>query len=159
MSERSQLNRIKWRQPTEDEKKRLAYADSRNKVASYILLGVLIIMIVIPLIYIKDIIFMMNNNAVGLILAGAFYLFLMIFLILRIHLVSKYQVADVIVDEIVVSTSSESGCAVTATVSQGDVLLTGVGIAMKENPEEGSPALLYIENNDTWSVGIVEAKT
>ena len=155
MSDRKQLEKITWREPTEDDKARLAYAGRRNKAASFVLLGVVILLAAVPLIRLKDMIFMFQNNTIGFVIAGVLYAGLIVFLILRIHLTTKYRVADVVVDEIVLNSSNDNGNYCTATVSQGDVVLTGITIAMKKHPEAGSSVLLYIENNDTWSVGIV----
>ena len=155
MSDRKLLKKITWREPTAEEKERLAYAGRRNKVASFVLLGVVILMIVVPLFYIKPLLAMIVNNTVGFVIAGILYAGLMAFLCMRIHLVSKFKVADVVVDEIVLNSSTDNGNYCTATVSQGEVVLTGVTIAMKKHPEKGAAVLLYIENGDTWSVGIV----
>lgn len=155
MSDRKQLERLTWRKPTEDEKKRLAYAGRCNKTASFVLLGVVILLIIFPLIRIKDLISMFQNNTLGFVIAGILFVGLIVFLISRIHLVSKFKVADVVVDEIVLNSSTDNGNYCTATVSQGEVVLTGVTIAMKKHPEKGESVLLYIENNDTWSVGIL----
>ena len=155
MSDRKLLDKITWREPTDEDKKRLAFAGRRNKVASFVLLGVVILLILAPLFYIKGLINMFHNNTVGCVIAGILYIGLIVFLCFRIHLVTKYKVADVVVDEIVLNSSTDNGNYCTATVSQGDVILTGVTIAMKEHPKAGSTVLLYIENNDTWAVGIV----
>ena len=155
MSDRKLLKKITWREPTAEEKERLAYAGRRNKVASFVLLGVVILMIVVPLFYIKPLLAMIVNNTVGFVIAGILYAGLMAFLCMRIHLVSKFKVADVVVDEIVLNSSTDNGNYCTATVSQGEVVLTGVTIAMEKHPEKGESVLLYIENGDTWSVGIV----
>ena len=155
MSDRKLIKKFDWREPTEEEKKRLQYAKRRSKVASYVLLGVVLLMLAAPLIYIKDVIYMFQNNTLGAVIAGVLFVGLIVFIVLRIHLVSKYKVTDVVVDEIVTNSSTDNGNYVTATVSQGDVVMTGVTIAMKEDPEVGSSALLCMENNDTWTVGIV----
>ena len=155
MSDRKQLERLTWREPTDEEKDRLAYAGRRNKATSFVLLGVVILLIALPLIRIKDVISMFQTNLVGFVIAAVLFAGLILFLILRIHLTTKYKVADVIVDEIVLNSSTDNGNYCTATVSQGDVVLTGVTIAMKEHPEAGTAVLLYMENNDTWTVGIV----
>lgn len=155
MSDRKLIKKFDWREPTEEEKKRLQYAKRRSKVASYVLLGVVLLMLAAPLIYIKDVIYMFQNNTLGAVIAGVLFVGLIVFIVLRIHLVSKYKVTDVVVDEIVTNSSTDNGNYVTATVSQGDVVMTGVTIAMKEHPEVGSKVLLYIESNDIWSVGIV----
>ena len=155
MSDRKLFEKITWREPTEDEKERLAYAGRRNKTASFVLLGIVILLIIFPLIRIKDVISMFQNNTVGFVIAGILFAGLIVFLISRIHLVSKFKVADVVVDKIVLNSSTDNGNYCTATVSQGDVVLTGITIAMKKHPEKGTKVLLYIENNDTWSVGIV----
>lgn len=155
MSDRKQLERLTWRKPTEDEKGRLAYAGRRNKTASFVLLGVVILLALFPLFRIKDLISMFQNNTLGFVIAGILFAGLIVFLISKIHFVSKFKVADVVVDEIVLNSSTDNGNYCTATVSQGDVVLTGITIAMKKHPEKGTKVLLYIENNDTWSVGIV----
>lgn len=155
MSDRKLIKKFDWREPTEEEKKRLQYAKRRSKVASYVLFGVVLLMLAAPLICIKDVIYMFQNNTLGAVIAGVLFVGLIVFIVLRIHLVSKYKVTDVVVDEIVTNSSTDNGNYVTATVSQGDVVMTGVTIAMKEHPEVGSKVLLYIENNDIWSVGIV----
>ena len=155
MSDGKLLEKIAWREPTAEEKERLAYARRRNKVASFVLLGVVILMIVVPLFYIKPLLAMFVNNTVGFVIAGILYAGLIAFLCMRIHLVSKFKVADVVVDEIVLNSSTDNGNYCTATVSLGEVVLTGVTIAMKKHPEKGAAVLLYIENDDTWSVGIV----
>jgi len=155
MSDRKQLEKLTWREPTDEEKERLGYAKRRNKVASFVLLGVVILLVLIPLIRIQDVIGMFKNNTAGCVIAGVLYAGLIIFLIMRIHLTTKYKVADVVVDKIVLNSSTDNGNYCTATVSQGDVVLTGITIAMKQHPEPGSTVLLYIENNDTWTVGIV----
>lgn len=154
MSDRKLLKQFSWRTPTDEEKERLAYAGKRSRIASYVLLGVVIILVIIPLIYFNDLILVFQNNIIGAVPGTVIYAGMLIFLILRIHLVSKFKVTDVVVDEIVRS-NTDNGNYVTATVSQGDAVLTGVTIAMKKHPEAGSKVLLYIENNDTWSVGIV----
>ena len=155
MSDRKQFERLTWREPTDEEKERLAYAVRRNKAASFVLLGVVILLIAVPLIRIKDVISMFQTNLVGFVIAAVMLVCLILFLILRIHLTTKYKVADVVVDEIVLNSGTDNGNYCTATVSQGDVVLTGVTIAMKKHPEAGSDALLYIENGDTWTIGIV----
>ena len=155
MSDRKLLDGFKWREPSEEEKKRLAFAKSRNKAASYVLLGVVILMIVVPAAYINDVISMFRNNSAGAVISGILFVAMIVFLISRIHLVTKYKVADVVVDEIVKNSSTDNGNYVTATVTQGKAVLTGVTVAMKEDPEVGSSALLCMENNDTWTVGIV----
>ena len=155
MSDRKQLERLTWREPTEDEKGRLAYAGRRNKTASFVLLGVVILLALFPLFRIKDLISMFQNNTLGFVIAGILFAGLIVFLISKIHFVSKFKVADVVVDEIVLNSSTDNGNYCTATVSQGDVVLTGITIAMKKHPEAGTKVLLYIENNDTWSVGVV----
>ena len=155
MGDRKILNQFSWRTPTDEEKERLSFAEKRSKVASFVLLGVVIVMLVIPFIYYEQVIFMVQNNIVGAVAAAVLYLAMMIFIILRIHLVSRYKVTDVVVDEIVTNSSTDNGNYVTVTVSQGNAVITGVTIAMKDHPEAGAKVLLYMENNDTWSVGIV----
>ena len=155
MSDRKLLEKITWREPTAEEKERLAYAGRRNKIASFVLLGIVILLIVVPLFYIKTLCAMFLNNTVGFVIAGVLYVGLVAFLCMRIHPVSKFKVADVVVDEIVLNSGTDNGNYCTATVSQGETVVTGVTIAMKKHPEKGAAVLLYIENGDTWSAGIV----
>ncbi len=152
---RNMYDKIEWREPDEEDMKRIRRAIVKNKVESYILLGVLGIMLVAALVRIRALIDMFRNHPVNGILGAAIAIPFVIFIVRRIHLFSRYKIAEVTVEEIVLSTSSESSVAATATVSQGDITLSGINIFSKRYPEVGSKVLLFIENDDSWTAGII----
>lgn len=152
---RSMYDKIEWREPDDEDMKRIRRAIVKNKVESFILLGVLGIMLAAALVNIKNLIYMFRHNTLGGIIGAAIAIPFVIFVVRRIHLFSRYKVAEVTVEEIVMSTSSESSVMATATVSQGDLRLSGVNIFSKYHPEVGSKVLLFIENDDSWTAGII----
>ncbi|MBO7424112.1 MAG: hypothetical protein J6U23_00405 [Clostridiales bacterium] len=152
---RSLYDKIEWRDPDENDMKRIRRAMTKNKVESFVLLGVLGIMLAAFLINIRGLIHMVRHNTLGFIIGAAVTILFVIFVVRRIHLFSRYKVAEVTVEEIVMSRSSETSIMATATVSQGDINLSGVNIFSKSYPEVGSEVLLFIENDDSWTAGII----
>lgn len=152
---RSLYDKIEWRDPDENDMKRIRRAMTKNKVESFVLLGVLGIMLAAFLINIRGLIHMVRHNTLGFTIGAAVTILFVIFVVRRIHLFSRYKVAEVTVEEIVMSRSSETSIMATATVSQGDINLSGVNIFSKSYPEVGSKVLLFIENDDSWTAGII----
>ena len=146
---------IKWREPNEEEKVKLAPVRRKNRISAIILI---VIFLVVLTICVSLIVGPIRNSSSALpliIVTALFGIGFLLFIIRRIHILSKYEVADVILEEIVRSESSVASVLETATVSQGDVTVTGVHIYCSENPPVGSKVLLFIENKDSWSSGII----
>ena len=152
---RNMYDKIEWREPSDEDMKRIRRAIVKNKVESFILLGVLCIFLLVFLVNIRDFIAMACNNIPGVIICTVVLIPFLIFILRRIHLFSHYKVADVTVEEIVLSRSSETSIWATATISQGSTVLRDVNIFSKGHPEAGSQVLLFIENDDSWTVGII----
>lgn len=151
----SLYDNIEWREPDDEDMKRIRRAIVKNKVESFVLLGVLGIMLVAALVNIRDLIHLFRYNTLNGVIGAAIIVPFLIFIVRRIHLFSQYKVADVTVEEIVMSTSSESSVMATATISQGNIRLSGINIFSKRYPEVGSKVLLFIENDDSWTAGII----
>lgn len=155
MSEKQRFDGIKWRVATEEDLEKLQSVKSHSLAASIFFVGAIVFLAICAGIIIKgQLDHSMKNWPIALItfLIAAGFAF---FLIRRIHFSQKFECADVVVIEIVKTQSSESGLSFTATVAQDDVVVKNVNINRKTHPEIGEQVLLYIENKDTWSAGIV----
>ena len=153
MSGMGQYQEINWRTPNEGDLKKLASVKKSNKVAAFIITAIVIVLLCVAGVIFRNAL-ISNSGYIGYILPIVIIIFAII-LATKIHFVPKYEVADVIVEEIIMDRSFDTGNIYTANVSQGDVLVERVNIYSKKNPEIGSTVLMYMENKDSMSVGII----
>ncbi len=149
------IKEVEWRDPNEEDIKKLSRIKKWNIIYSCIFLFWILVMICAGVSIICKYISGEKMEPTSIIIGGIIGTIFLIFLIRRIHFKPQFKVADVIVEEIVRNNSTETGNMYTAIVSQGDVKLDGINIHTKNHPDIGEKVLLYIANNDDWSVGIV----
>ena len=152
MKDENNYNQIKWRDVNDSDSVKLKSVKSGNMIRDFILIGVIAFILYCVSQLIKG---WINNSwiIVGVVLIIG--ICIVAFIIRRIHLRPKYKVADVIVDKIVYVESSEMPVKYIAVVSQGETTLRNINIYSETKPEVGSEVLLFMVNNDTWSVGII----
>ena len=155
MMGRKWIKDVEWRDPNEEDMKKLSRVKKAELVYSLIFLFWVLVMICAGINIIRKYMSGEKIEPASIIIGGIVSVIFLIFLIRRIHFKTSFKVADVIVEEIVRNNSTETGNMYTAIVSQGNVKLDGINIHTKNHPDVGEKVLLYIANNDDWSVGIV----
>ncbi|MBP5493044.1 MAG: hypothetical protein J6Y08_09385 [Clostridiales bacterium] len=155
MPSKKELEKIKWREPNEEDKKRLSDIERKSRVGSILILGFVALFPAVASIYIKEIINLFKHSTAGAIVGTAIFLLFEGILISQVHLKTKMKVADVVVDKLVVNRATDIGNLVTANVSQGSAKVSCVNISSKNDPKVGEKVLLYMDEKDDWTVGIL----
>ena len=155
MSETNSIENINWRAPNEDDLERLDFVIKHNRMNNYLLIGAVLFIVIGVIGLITTQLKNSLNNWPISVLAFIIAAVIVVFIVRRIHLSPEYKVADVVLNEIVFVQSSESSVSYTAIVSQGDTVLKNINIYGKKHPEVNSNVLLFMFNNDSWTVGVV----
>ena len=155
MSDISSIENIEWRTPNEDDLERLDFVIKHNRMNNYLLIGAVLFIVIGVIGLITTQLKNSLNNWPISVLAFIIAAVIVVFIVRRIHLSPEYKVADVVLNEIVFVQSSESSVSYTATISQGETVLKNINIYGKKHPEVNSNVLLFMFNNDSWTVGVV----
>ncbi|MCR5226740.1 MAG: hypothetical protein K6E27_05965 [Eubacterium sp.] len=150
----NELERIAWRDANQFDIERLDFVIRKNNFTNTALICASVFsLLVTGGLVVSQLKNSINNWPISVVVV-LIAIGCLIFFIRRMHFKPAFKVADVTVEKIERTESSEMPNMYTAVVSQGGITLRNINIYCQTHPEENSKVLLFIMDRDTWSVGI-----